>query len=72
MSISKITMILDTLGDGLWHKIETIVLSSEFSDDKFWALITFLSKYDFVKVDKENMRVKTNRDFQKFLTAAAT
>jgi DNA-binding IclR family transcriptional regulator len=72
MSISKITMILDILGDGRWHEVDALVLNFELSDDKFGALITFLSKYGFVKVDEENMRVKLNRDFQKLLTATAT
>ena len=72
MSISKITLILDILGDGLWHEVEALVLSFELDDDTFWAIIKFLNKYGFVKVDEENMRVKLTRAFQKLLTAVAT
>jgi hypothetical protein len=70
--MSKITTILDALGDGRWHGAETLLLRFELSEHKFWEIMAFLNKYGFVKVDEENRRVKINRDFQKLVAQAVT
>ena len=72
MSVSKIAMLLDVLGDGRWYGIEELLLRLELSEHNFWEIMTFMNKYDFVKVDEKNRRVKINRDFQKLLAQAIT
>ena len=66
--MSKITMALEILGDGKWHRIEELLLSLKLSEDKFRELTSFLNAYSFVKVDEKNGRVKINNDFKKLLT----
>jgi DNA-binding IclR family transcriptional regulator len=66
--VSKITMVLEILGDGRWHRIEELMSSLKLSDDKFKELTSFLNVYSFVEVDEKNRRVKINSDFKKLLT----
>jgi len=65
--VSKITMILEILGDGKWHGIEELQLRLGLNEHKVQEITTFLNKYDFVKIDKEHGKVKINRNFQKLL-----
>lgn len=66
--MSKITMALEILGDGKWHRIEELLLSLQLSEDKFRELSSFLNAYSFVKVDEKKRKVKINNDFKKLLT----
>jgi DNA-binding IclR family transcriptional regulator len=66
--VSKITMVLEILGDGKWHRIEDLLLSLNLSEHKFRELTSFLNAYSFVKVDEKNGRVRIDRDFKKLLT----
>lgn len=66
--MSKITMVLEILGDGKWHRIEDLLLSLNVSEHKFRELTSFLNAYSFVKVDEKNGRVRIDRDFKKLLT----
>ncbi len=66
--MSKITMVLEILGDGRWHRIEELLLSLQLSEDKFRELSSFLNAYSFVKVDEKKRKVKINNDFKKLLT----
>jgi DNA-binding IclR family transcriptional regulator len=66
--VTKITMALEMLGDGRWHRIEELTLSLKLSDDKFKELTSFLTAYGFVEVDDKKRRVKINSDFNKLLT----
>ena len=70
--MSKITMILEILGDGKWHGIEELLLRLELNEHKFREIAAFLNKYDFVKIDEKNRRVKINRDFKKLLAQPVT
>lgn len=66
--MSKITMVLEILGDGKWHRIEDLLLSLNLSEHKFRELTSFLNAYSFVKVDEKNGRVRIDSDFKKLLT----
>ena len=70
--MSKITMILEILGDGKWHGIEELLLRLELNEHRFREITAFLNKYGFVKIDEKNRRVKINRDFQKLLAQPVT
>ena len=70
--MSKITMMLDILGDGRWHGVEALLAGLELSEHEFWEIMAFLNKYGFVKIDEKNKRVKINKDFQKLLAQAST
>jgi DNA-binding IclR family transcriptional regulator len=72
MSVSKIAMVLEVLGDGKWHGITELLMTLELNEQKFREIAAFLNKYDFVKVDEKNRRVKINRDFQKLLAQPVT
>jgi predicted transcriptional regulator len=70
MLVSKITVILEMLGDGKWHSKKELLLKLELNEYRFQEITAFLSRYDFVKVDQKKRRVKINRDFQKLLAQA--
>jgi len=65
--VSKITTILELLGDGEWHGKEELLLRLEIDEQKFQEITTFLNKYDFVKIDEKNRKVKINKDLQRLL-----
>jgi len=68
----KITMILDILSDGKWHRTEELLIRVELNEHKLQEVTTFLKCYDFVKVDKKSGKMKINKDFQKLLAQAIT
>jgi DNA-binding IclR family transcriptional regulator len=70
--VSKITMVLEILGDGKWHGIDELLHSLSLSEDKFRELTSFLNAYSFVKFDEKHGRVKINSDFKKLLAQTAT
>jgi DNA-binding IclR family transcriptional regulator len=70
--VSKITMLLEILGDGKWHGIEELQQRLELNERKVQEITAFLNKYDFVKINKEHGKVKINRNFQKLLAQAIT
>ena len=70
--VSKITMILEMLGDGKWHGIEELQLRLGLNELKVQEVTSFLNKYDFVKIDKEHRKVKINRNFQKLRAQTVT
>ncbi len=65
-------MILEILGDGRWHGIEELQQRLNLNERKIQEIAKFLSEYDFVKIDKENEKVKINRNFQKLLAQTVT
>ena len=70
--MSKITIVLEILGDGKWHGIDELLQSLSLSEDKFRELTSFLNAYSFVKFDDKHRRVKINSDFKKLVAQTAT
>jgi len=70
--VSPIKLILERLDDGKWHGIEELQQRLGLNELKVQKVITFLNKYDFVKIDKEHRKVKINRNFQKLQAQTAT
>ena len=66
--MSKITVALDILGDGKWHRIDELLSCLRLSEFKFRELASFLNAYGFLKVDEKRGKVKINSDFKKLLT----
>jgi DNA-binding IclR family transcriptional regulator len=50
--------ILEPLIDGKWHGLEEINEAVRLPKRKFEEIIGFFAEYRFVKLDKENRRVK--------------
>lgn len=69
---SKVTMILELLNDGKWHDTEEIQLRLELSEREFGEIEAFLAKYDFIKADPKNRRVKITRDFRRLQAQSHT
>ena len=70
--VSKITLILEMLGDGKWHGIKELQLRLGLNELKVQEITMFLNRYDFVKIDKKQGKVKLNRNFQKLLAQPVT
>jgi len=69
---SKVTIILELLNDGKWHDTEEMQLRLELSEREFGEIEAFLAKYDFIKADPKNRRVKITRDFRRLQAQAHT
>ena len=69
---SKITMILELLGDGKWHGIDQLRQQMGFKNHEMQEIAAFLSRYDLADVDGASRRVKINRDFKKILMQNTT
>ena len=65
--VSKITLLLEALGDGKWHGVQELQLRLQLDEQKFKNMTAFLNKYNFVEVDEEKGKVKINRDFRELL-----
>ena len=63
--MSEIAIVLEILGDGRWHQIEELALSLDLNEYKFRELTSFLTAYDFIKIDEKKGRVKINNTFKK-------
>ena len=50
--------ILEPLIDGKWHGLEEINEAVKVPEEKLEEIIGFFAEYRFVKLDKENRRVK--------------
>ena len=70
--VSKIMLILELLSDGKWHGTEELLLRLGLNEQKLQEITAFLSKYDFVKIDDKNRKVKINKDFKKLLVQTVT
>ena len=72
MLTSKITLALQILDDGKWHQIQDLQETLDLSEYELEKLIIFLSKYDFVMMDKDNRKIKVNPAFQNLLVQNVT
>ena len=63
--LSKIAIALEILGDGRWHQMEELALSLDLNEYKLRELTSFLTAYNFIKVDEKKGRVKINNTFEK-------
>jgi len=65
--MSKITEILEMLGDGQWHKLEEIQQKIELNEIQIQQITDFLRAYNFVKTDQENKNIKINEEARRFV-----
>jgi len=70
--VTEIAMIFDILNDGRWHEIEELRQRLNLNEQNIQKITTFLSRYDLVKIDNENRKVKINHSFQKLLAQTVT
>ena len=65
--VSKVTTILEVLSDGEWHEVEELKQLTDLSENKVREIAAFLYKYDFVKMDAKNSKVRIRECIQEFL-----
>ena len=70
--LPKITMILEILSDGKWHRTEELLICVGLNENKLQEVKSFLKCYDFVQVNEKSGKVKINKDFQKLFAQANT
>jgi hypothetical protein len=66
-AVSKLAAFLALLSDGKWHGTDELLHKLELNERELEEIMAFLDNYDFVDVDKENGKVKINKDFQKLV-----
>ena len=69
---SKITIILEVLGDGKWHGVEDIRQQMDLTAGEMTEIVVFLGKYGFAEIDDANSRLKINPAFKKILAQNIT
>lgn len=69
---SKITMILEVLGDGKWHGLDDLRQQTDLTSEEMNEIAAFLGKYGFAEIDDANSRVKINRAFKRILAQNIT
>jgi hypothetical protein len=67
---SKLSRILEILGDGKWHETEQLKQLMGLGDCEILEITDFLGEYDFAQVDDDKKRVRIAKDFKKILTLA--
>gem|GEM_PF-968258 len=69
---SKIAKTLEYLKDGQWHTIEELREKMGLNEAQIRQIITFLSEYNFITMDKAERRVKLDEAIRQFLTRTTT
>jgi len=59
--------ILKLLEDGKWHNIREIIDNSKLHERKVEMFMNFLSKYNFVELDKKRQKAKLTPSLYKFV-----
>lgn len=63
----KVNDILELLENGRWHDLEEIRKKIQLQDLDITSVTRFLTKYNFIKVDKKGKRAKLDSATQNFL-----
>jgi len=66
--MSTIDEILELLSDGEWHNITEISKSLKMSFEELDSIIHFLSKYGFVEIGDDLIKVKIEKNFKELVT----
>jgi DNA-binding IclR family transcriptional regulator len=70
--VSKVTLVLEVLSDGEWHRIEELQQLTELNENQVREIAAFLYEYDFARMDVEKKKLRINRHFQEFLSQTLT
>ncbi|MGQ9552349.1 MAG: hypothetical protein ACUVUE_07980 [Candidatus Bathycorpusculaceae bacterium] len=65
--MSKITEILEMLGDGRWHGLEEIQQKTQLNEIQMQQITDFLRAYSFIETDQENKKVKINEEARRLV-----
>jgi DNA-directed RNA polymerase specialized sigma subunit len=66
---SDVEVLLETLMDGEWHSYDEICEKLGLSEDRMVEIARFWAKYDFIKLDESQKRMRMLEDTQKLLLA---
>ena len=65
--VSKITLILEILGDGKWHQIDKLQREANLTEHQTEEVIAFLNQYGFLKIDHINEKARITKSVKEFL-----
>ena len=60
-------IILQVLENGKWHHLKEIEEKTQLNSHKVKTITKFLAKFNFVKLDHNEQKVKLDRTIMKFL-----
>lgn len=66
-TVSKMTRILDLLGDGRWHTLGEIHQKTKLGEGQIHQVMEFLERYSLINMDKTACKVKLDKNVQGFL-----
>ncbi len=69
---SKITVILDVLGDGKWHETGELEQQAKLDGRQVQEVIRFLGEFDFVKIDSPRKKVRMCEGCQELMSQTLT
>jgi hypothetical protein len=70
--MTKITLALQMLSDGQWHKIKQLQIKLALNETQMQKIIGLLEQYGFASVEKTSGEIRVNEDFQKLLVEPIT
>jgi hypothetical protein len=70
--VSKITLILEILGDGKWHQIDKLQQEADLTEHQIEEVTMFLNQYGFLKIDRINEKVRITKSVKEFLIQKTT
>lgn len=72
MNTSKLSKILEILGDSEWHTLAEIRERSKIGQKEVKPIVDFLKDYDIVIDDKQNRKIRLREMAQKLLAEKAS
>lgn len=72
LQMAKIAGVLEMLGDGEWHALQTIRRKMKLNKIQIQQIALFLEEYEFVKFDETKNKIRIEEDARKFLAQEAT
>jgi hypothetical protein len=72
LNTSKLTKILEILGDSEWHTLVEIRERSEIDKKEMKPIVDFLKDYDIVIDDKQKRKIRLREMAQKLLAEKAS
>lgn len=72
MNTSKLSKILEILGDSEWHTLAEIRERSKIDQKEVKPIVDFLKDYDIVIDDKQNRKIRLREMAQKLLAEKAS
>ena len=63
--MAAIDRALEILKDGKWHSLDAVIDELRLPKNVVERVLSFLAKFEFIRLDDEEQRVKIDHEFQR-------